>query len=62
MMETLYFCTECKQECDVRYEDEGIGAYEYWGDKGVDTKWVGYSDCCEADVTTDYPEEDDDEC
>ena len=58
MMDTLYFCTECKKECHVVYEDEGIGAFEYWGATGVDTNMVGHSLCCEADVTEEYPEDD----
>ena len=56
---TIYYCSECKQECDVKYEDEGIGSYEYWGALGVDVKWVGYSDCCEADLTTELKDDDD---
>jgi len=55
-----YYCTACKDSCVVRVEDEGIGAYEYWGAKGVDVRLVLYSSCCDADVTTDPPEEDED--
>ena len=57
---TIYYCTNCKEECDLRYEDEGIGAYEYWGATGVNEKWEAYSDCCDAFVTTEMPGEDDD--
>jgi hypothetical protein len=42
----------------VRYEDDGIGAFEYWGDKGVDEKWVAYTECCDADPTTEMPDAD----
>jgi hypothetical protein len=57
MNETLYFCVHCKQECDIKWEDEGIGGYEYWGATGVDKKIVGSSQCCDSFITTDYPEE-----
>lgn len=55
------YCTACKQECEVEVIDEGIGAYEYWGAKGVDIRLVEQSQCCEADVTDEPPEEDEDD-
>jgi hypothetical protein len=55
----MYFCTQCKEECTVKYEDEGIGAYDYHGATGVDEKLVAYSLCCDVFVTTDLPGEDD---
>jgi hypothetical protein len=57
----MYFCTQCKEECTLIQEDKGIGGYEYWGAKGFDTKLVFYSLCCDAEVTTDLPEEDENE-
>ena len=54
----MTYCTECGKECELVAEDEGIGAYEYWGAKGVDIRWVTYSKCCEAAVTDTEPEED----
>lgn len=58
---TTYYCTACKKECVVYVVDEGIGAYEYWGAKGVDVRLVPYSSCCDAEVTEEAPEEDEDE-
>lgn len=52
-----YYCMHCKQECGFFEIDEGIGVYEYWGAKGVDINMVAYSDCCEAELAQDQPEE-----
>ena len=57
----MTYCTHCKRECDTITVDEGIGAYEYWGAKGVDIRLVTYSDCCEAEVTEAAPEPDENE-
>lgn len=54
----VYYCTECKQECGVIEDDEGIGGYEYWGAKGYDSRIELRSACCDTDVTEDMPEED----
>lgn len=43
-------CTECGESCTPKQIDEGIGAYEYHGYKGVDVRLVWVSDCCEAEV------------
>ena len=56
-----YYCTHCKEDCVVRWEDDGIGAYDYHGAKGVDEKWIAYSECCDAAVTDEAPQEDGDE-
>ena len=53
-----YYCTHCKEDCVVRWEDDGIGAYDYHGAKGVDKKWIAYSECCDAAVTDEAPQED----
>ena len=45
-----YYCTVCDQECSFTEVDEGIGAYEYWGSKEIDSKIVAYSDCCNDNV------------
>ena len=29
------YCNDCKQDCDIVFEDYGIGPYEYWGARGV---------------------------
>jgi hypothetical protein len=41
-------CTECGQKCNVIIVDFGIGSYEYWGSRGVDSQIEVVSDCCEA--------------
>jgi hypothetical protein len=55
------YCAHCLQECGTITIDEGIGAYEYWGDKGVDIRLVEVSDCCEDDLLDELLEEDGDE-
>ncbi len=54
----MTWCCACKQECNVIEVDFGIGAYEYWGAKGVDIQIEEVSDCCEADWTEEEPDED----
>ena len=56
-----WYCAGCLKECDAITIDEGIGAYEYWGDKGVDIRLVEVSDCCEDDLLDELPEEEQDE-
>lgn len=41
-------CPECGEPCGVTQEDFGIGAYEFWGAPGVDTRLELCSDCCTA--------------
>jgi len=47
------YCGDCRNECDQVLVDMGIGHYEFWGRRGVDTckQWV--SNCCEAIVYHD---------
>lgn len=52
-----YICTECGEECRGRVVDQGIGSYEFWGQRGVDSRKVFVSSCCEAEMTTDDGEE-----
>jgi hypothetical protein len=47
------YCEECKEECTPILIDEGIGNYEYWGAKCVDTHIICVSACCEANVFKD---------
>ncbi len=54
-----YTCTECGEPCNASWEDFGIGSYEFWGQKCTQTDWQFVSDCCEAPVEEDPPEEDD---
>ena len=46
-------CGECKRECGYIIEEGGIGAYEFWGQKGHDSHKLVASDCCGADVLDD---------
>ena len=48
---SVYYCVECGEECDVEWEDEGIGAYEYWGSKETHEAWVPSSVCCGSEVS-----------
>jgi hypothetical protein len=43
-------CSECGKDCEAVVVDEGIGPYEFWGNRGVDVALEVYSDCCEATV------------
>ena len=47
------FCGECKKECSPIIVDFGIGPYEFWGGKFVDTNEQIVSDCCEAEIFED---------
>jgi len=51
------YCACCLKECNVVTVDEGIGQYEYWGALGVDIRLVDVSDCCEAELLDELPEE-----
>lgn len=55
-------CNACGEECRVLELDFGIGAYEYWGFKGVDKQLHRVSACCEADFTDHREEQEDDPC
>lgn len=41
-------CTSCKQDAEGRWEDNGIGSYEFWGTPGDDSQLDFVSTCCEA--------------
>ena len=45
---TIYFCQECELECRGQMVDQGIGPYEFWGQKGIDKREAFVSECCEA--------------
>jgi len=47
------YCGECKEECKVIIQDQGIGSYECHGFCGNQSVMVAVSDCCEADVFED---------
>lgn len=46
-------CPSCGTECTGIWADFGIGAYEYWGARGVHTLMRFVSDCCEAELPSD---------
>ena len=52
-------CPECGKECSVKRIDEGIGPYEFWGQKCCQQVWVYVSDCCEAELDDGRSEWDD---
>ncbi|RLA58349.1 MAG: hypothetical protein DRQ89_15475, partial [Epsilonproteobacteria bacterium] len=47
------WCGTCGKECDARIVDEGIGHYEFWGRKGIDTRLCLVSDCCDTEMYDD---------
>lgn len=47
--------------CGSPLADEGIGAYEFWGQKGIDHDWVCENPDCDPDHPTTTPAEDFDE-
>lgn len=55
----MLICEQCNHECGTKEIDIGIGGYEYWGFKGVDSRKVEVSDCCEADYHESESEDDD---
>lgn len=42
-------CSSCGENCALAAEDFGIGPYEAWGRKGVDTNIQTVSQCCSAE-------------
>lgn len=41
-------CPNCQEMAEAIIVDNGIGPYEYWGQKGFDSKPEVVSNCCEA--------------
>lgn len=57
------FCQACGEPCTSVTQDYGIGAYECWGARGNDVQLVEVSPCCETEVLSDKPEEEEnDDC
>lgn len=55
---TLDECPHCHTEhVDVILEDVGIGSYEFWGAKYVDTQMVTSCRECGEEVYFDYEED-----
>ncbi len=43
-------CPVCHEITTVRVIDDGIGFYEFWGDKGLDKKFILVTSCCNEEV------------
>ena len=48
-------CSACGEVAEGTSVDFGIGAYEYWGSKGVDRNVQWVSRCCEAALLENTP-------
>jgi hypothetical protein len=48
-----FTCRKCGEPATADWQDTGIGAYEYWGARGVDTRMELLSNCCGAEVYED---------
>jgi hypothetical protein len=49
------FCQACGNIDSGHFADFGIGAYEYWGAKGVDRNVQWVSTCCDATLLENTP-------
>jgi hypothetical protein len=45
------YCHTCKQRVPIKWEDIGIGAYEFWGAKGTDVNWIAVCPECGDDLS-----------
>ena len=43
-------CIHCNESLDIKWIDEGIGPYEYWGYKCTDTHMVSVCSSCGNEV------------
>jgi hypothetical protein len=46
----ILYCGECGKPAGEEKTDLGIGPYEFWGQKCVDTQIAWVSDCCEGSL------------
>jgi len=44
-----FICSHCLQHCTSKKVDIGIGPYEFWGQRCIDSHIKILSSCCEAD-------------
>ena len=44
------YCICCGVITVPKWQDIGIGPYEFWGDRGVDVDWQLVSPCCSSDM------------
>lgn len=49
------YCESCGLPCIGVEHDDGIGPYEYWGQKGNHHDYVFLSNCCEAAILDQSP-------
>jgi len=43
-------CPNCKKECQAVQIDDGIGEYEWWGQKCRQQILIWVSECCECEI------------
>lgn len=43
-------CASCGRVCKPTVVNFGIGPYEFWGQRGVDSNKQVVSDCCEDEI------------
>lgn len=44
------YCNTCKTRVPIKWEDWGIGAYEFWGQKGTNHDWIAVCPECGDDL------------
>jgi hypothetical protein len=49
------YCVACQCWTDAKRVDFGIGAYEYWGCKGVHHDWQEVCPECEGELLDEEP-------
>lgn len=47
-------CTSCGNTCGAVSIDDGIGPYEYEGQRGIHHNFITVSDCCEAAILDEF--------
>lgn len=47
-------CSECGEPCNLREVDNGIGPYEFWGQRGTHHDYAIETDCCGADGLDEF--------
>lgn len=53
----LWWCKACGRPCGCKRVDNGVGAFEYEGRRGVDRRMVLVSSCCEATLLDETGQE-----
>lgn len=52
-------CPHCREDVEGTWVDEGIGSYEYWGQKCNDTQMVFQCENCGGELESEYSYEQD---